>query len=71
MIVTDETGAQVRGHVALRDATPAGTAFLERGLEVQSADALPGSSVTIAAAPEPAVEVAVELLVEPVEEALA
>ena len=32
MLVVDETGAQIEARVALRDAVPAGTAFLERGL---------------------------------------
>jgi len=64
VFVSDESGARVRGQVVLREAVPAGTAFLERGLAAESADALPGSSVAIE--PAPAI-----VVIELIEEALA
>ena len=54
VLVTDETGTSVHAQVELRDATPAGTAFLERGLASESAEHLRGATVTIAPAPAPA-----------------
>ena len=53
MLVADETGAAVRARVALRDAVPAGTAFLLRGIAADSANLLRGESVEIVAIPEP------------------
>ncbi len=53
MLVVDDTGAQIEAQVALRDATPPGTAFLERGLAEQGANALRGQTVTIVPIPEP------------------
>ena len=53
MLVLDETGASVVAEVALRDATPPGTAFLERGLAEHGANALRGQTVTIVPIPEP------------------
>ena len=53
MLVLDETGASVQAEVVLRDATPAGTAFLERGLAEHGANELRGQTVTIVPIPEP------------------
>ena len=53
VLVSDETGASVLAHVELRDAIPAGTAFLERGLAAEGAERLSGSTVTITPAPTP------------------
>ena len=53
MLVLDEAGASVAAEVALRDATPPGTAFLERGLAEHGAGALRGQTVTIVPIPEP------------------
>jgi len=64
MLVLDETGASVQAEVALRDATPAGTAFLERGLAEHGANALRGQTVTIVPVPEPEPEEEPEAEVE-------
>ena len=69
MLVVDETGAQVHAEVTLRDATPAGTAFIERGIASDSATALRGGRIEIVPIPEPPLELEDELEVE--EEALA
>jgi predicted molibdopterin-dependent oxidoreductase YjgC len=53
MLVADETGAGVRARVALRDAVPAGTVFLQRSIPSQSANLLRGATVEIVAIPEP------------------
>jgi NADH-quinone oxidoreductase subunit G len=53
MLVVDEHGAGVEAQVTLRDAAPAGTAFLERGLEADGANALRGETVRIVPVPEP------------------
>ena len=66
MLVVDETGAEVQAEVALRDAVPAGTAFLERGIAAEGANALRGERVTVVPIP---VAVRLELVLE--EEALA
>jgi NADH-quinone oxidoreductase subunit G len=49
MLVIDETGAQIRAHVALRDAVPVGSAFLQRGIATDSAESLRGSRIQIVA----------------------
>jgi NADH-quinone oxidoreductase subunit G len=53
MLVADETGAQVHARVALRDAVPAGRAFLQRGIAADSANVLRGSTIEILPIPEP------------------
>jgi hypothetical protein len=55
MLVVDETGARVEAEVALRDAVPVGTAFLERGIARDGANALRGATVEIVPIPEPVV----------------
>jgi NADH-quinone oxidoreductase subunit G len=71
MLVTDETGAQLHARVAPRDAVPAGSAFLQRGIAADSANLLRGSTIEILPIPEP-VEPAAEAEPDsgPVEEAL-
>ena len=67
VMVVDESGARVEAEVSLRDAVPRGSAFLERGIERDGANALRGATV--------ALEAITELLVargaDEVEEALA
>jgi NADH-quinone oxidoreductase subunit G len=56
MLVVDETGAEIQARVALRDAVPAGSAFLQRGVGADGANRLRGTSVEILPIPEPVVE---------------
>jgi NADH-quinone oxidoreductase subunit G len=65
VLVSDETGASLHARVALRDAVPPGRAILLRGIPENSANLLPGASVTIAEPPPPQPEPQAE-----VEEAL-
>jgi NADH-quinone oxidoreductase subunit G len=53
MAVIDETGAQIHARVAVRDAIPDGSAFLQRALAVDSAESLSGQTIEIVAIPEP------------------
>jgi NADH-quinone oxidoreductase subunit G len=53
MAVSDESGAQIHAQVALRDGVPAGSAFLQSGLESDSAESLRGPTIEIAPLPEP------------------
>jgi NADH-quinone oxidoreductase subunit G len=53
MLVADETGAGIHARVALRDAVPAGSAFLQRGIAGDSANVLRGSTIEILPIPEP------------------
>jgi len=69
MLVTDATGASVHARVAVRDAVPAGSAFLQLGLASDSANVLRGATVEIVEIPLPA-EPAMESDDETVEEAL-
>jgi hypothetical protein len=55
MLVVDETGAQLEAQVALRDAVPAGTAFVERRLARDGANVLRGATVEIVPIPDPLV----------------
>jgi NADH-quinone oxidoreductase subunit G len=71
VLVADETGAQIHARVAPRDAVPAGSAFLQRGIAADSANVLRGSTIEILPIPEP-VEPAAETEPDtgPVEKAL-
>ncbi|MGH2852387.1 MAG: molybdopterin-dependent oxidoreductase, partial [Solirubrobacteraceae bacterium] len=53
MLVVDADGTGVRAQIALRDAVPAGTVFLERGIASEGAQRLRGPSVEIVPIPEP------------------
>jgi hypothetical protein len=53
MLVADETGARIRARVALRDAVPAGSAFLQRGIPSEGANLLRGSMIELHPIPEP------------------
>jgi NADH-quinone oxidoreductase subunit G len=53
MLVADKTGAEIHARVALRDAVPAGSAFLQRGIAADSASVLRGSTIEILPIPEP------------------
>jgi hypothetical protein len=68
VLVVDDTGASVRARVAIRDAVAPGTAFLQRGLARDGANALRGKTIEIVGIPLPA-QPAIEIVVEVVEEA--
>jgi NADH-quinone oxidoreductase subunit G len=68
VLVVDDTGASVRARVAIRDAVAPGTAFLQRGLARDGANALRGETIEIVGIPLPA-QPAIEIVVEVVEEA--
>ena len=53
MLVVDAEGTGVRAQIALRDAVPTGTIFLERGIASEGAQRLRGPSVEIVPIPEP------------------
>jgi hypothetical protein len=53
MLVVDAEGTGVRARIALRDAVPTGTVFLERGIASEGAQRLRGPSVEIVPIPEP------------------
>ncbi|HXR13591.1 MAG TPA: molybdopterin-dependent oxidoreductase, partial [Solirubrobacteraceae bacterium] len=53
MLVADESGAGVRARVALRDAVPDGSAFLQHAIAADSANLLRGETVEIVPIPEP------------------
>ncbi|MGD1051836.1 MAG: NADH-quinone oxidoreductase subunit NuoG [Solirubrobacteraceae bacterium] len=53
MAIVDESGTEIHAQVALRDGVPTGSAFLQRGLERDSAESLDGSTIAIVPIPDP------------------
>jgi NADH-quinone oxidoreductase subunit G len=53
MAVADATGTQIRARVTVRDAIPAGSAFLQRAIATDSAERLRGETIEIVAIADP------------------
>jgi NADH-quinone oxidoreductase subunit G len=69
LVLVSDRGAELEARVVLRDAAPAGTAFLEQDLDADTAGLLRGPHVEIRLAPEPVEpeQIAEALTGEPVE----